>query len=147
MNRLYILLFLLGSLNLNGQIINGVWQKYTSIVGSTYKETYEFNEDNTFKFSPSGFDGLTRILSFGGTFFIEKDTIYFTIRYIEECDGGNIIRSSITTLNNSWEIMDCICKKKEIIENNIWPVPYKLSNNNNQKTLSIGTDIYYLIKE
>lgn len=147
MNRLYILLLFLGSLNLNGQIINGVWQKYTSIVGSTYNENYEFNEDNTFKFSPSGFDGLTRILSFGGTFFIEKDTIYFTIRYIEECSGGEIIRSSITTLNNSWEILDCVYERKEIIENNIWPVQYKLLINNSQSTLLIGSDIYYLVKE
>lgn len=147
MKRICILLFFLGSLNLNGQIINGVWQKHTSIVGSTYNENYEFNEDNTFKFSPSGFDGLTRILSFGGTFFIDKDTIFLTIRFIEECNGGEIIRSSITTLNNSWEILDCIYEKKEITENNIWPVPYKLLLNDEQKALLIGTDTYYLVKQ
>jgi len=88
----------------NSQTLVGIWQKDTSEVNSAYTDTYQFFSDSSFKFNVSQYDYLNRIRSICGKYKVINDSIYFTIEYTIEILGGNIERSHITSINDSWEI-------------------------------------------
>lgn len=150
MKYVYLFSLLLFSTYIKAQNIEGVWQINSYIVGSTLDQYYQFNNDENFRFHPSGFDGLNRILSIGGKYQIEKDSIYFLVEFIEECIGGTIERSTITTHNNSWAINNDDCKivKTFFDVKKKWSVPFKFNvNQEGHKIIVIGDNIYFWVKE
>ncbi|MBC7523035.1 MAG: hypothetical protein H7239_01140 [Flavobacterium sp.] len=84
--------------------IKGTWQVGTNEVSSAYHDTYAFIENNKFEFTPTGYNGLNRIIKISGTYKIEDNQIIFNVQTITELIGGKIERSMITTLSDSWAI-------------------------------------------
>lgn len=142
---LFLLIFQFATM---AQNIEGVWQINNSIVGSTLDQCYQFDKNKEFKFHPSGFDGLNRIITIGGKYEILNDSICFLVEYTEECIGGSIERSFITTMNNSWAISDdCEIKKTFFEAEKEWIAPFKLNFEENNKSIQIGDNIYFLTQE
>ena len=133
-----------------GQNIEGIWQKDSPIVGSGYGQYYKFINKGEFEYHASGYDGLARIRTIGGKYQIKKDSIYFTVEYMDECLGGNTIeRSWITTLNDTWEIVDCESKRTYFEEKTTWAAGFKY-NSSDTKNKFIEIDDwnkYYLVQE
>jgi heat shock protein HslJ len=84
--------------------LQGTWQEVNSEVSSNYHDTYTFFQNNKFEFTPTGYNGLNRIIKISGTYKIEENQIKFNVQKITELVGGKIERSRITTLSNSWAI-------------------------------------------
>jgi hypothetical protein len=102
--------------------ITGTWQFKTSSIGSGYLDNYKFDSNQqTFEFNTNEYNGLNRILSIGGKYEIQGDTILFYVQYTLEYVGGYPGRSKTTTLSDSWELIDGKIeindiKNREIIE-------------------------------
>jgi hypothetical protein len=100
------------------QDLIGIWQEKTIEVSSGYLGTYQFFSDNSFKYNTNQYDGLRRVISIGGEYKVNNDTIILDVRYSLELFGGNISRSEINTENNSWTI-DNADMRKNILNKSI----------------------------
>ena len=110
--RLLIACLLLNIINTNCQTFEskksntliGIWQAGTNEISSAYLDTYTFNENNKFEFKPNEYNGLNRIIKISGTYRIQNSEIIFHTETITELTGGEIERSTTTTLSDSWSI-------------------------------------------
>lgn len=84
----------------------GIWQVRDYLQSSGWPDVYQFFPDGQFMFKPTQYNGLNRILTIGGAYRIEGDTLYLTVKYTDEAIGGELTRSTITTLSDSWELND-----------------------------------------
>jgi len=115
MKKILLLIFVINIPN-HCQIIKeksliGIWQANTKIISSGYQDTYQFFSNGDFIFHTNQNDGLQRVVEIKGSYNLIKDTIYLEIKSTLEKIGGKIVRSDITTLSDSWEIIDCHIKE------------------------------------
>jgi hypothetical protein len=87
----------------NSELI-GIWQADNNDEGSGWSDVYRFFNDGKFIFNPSQYDGLKRIIAINGTYRIKDNILYLNITSTTEMFGGNIVRSTLTTLSDSLEI-------------------------------------------
>jgi hypothetical protein len=109
----YSLTFILLTLSflLRSQNVVGIWQLDTKVLAAGYLDSYQFFRDSSFVYHPSQFDALTRIISIGGKYNIQKDSLIFFVEYIIEITGGQIIRSVMYSDNDSWSIENGVINK------------------------------------
>lgn len=88
------------------QNLIGTWQEGTAEVADGYLNTYHFFPDGTFHYNTTGYDELRRILTIGGKYKIKDKKLILIIEYTIELLGGGIERSRISTLSDSWSILD-----------------------------------------
>ncbi|WP_151088176.1 lipocalin-like domain-containing protein [Hymenobacter baengnokdamensis] len=98
------------------QNIVGFWQASDTTISSNYQQHYVFSADKKFTYTPSGYDGLQRVLKIGGHYKLLGNTLYLTPEYTTELKGGVLERSHITTLNDSWSIASGQAKTYKIVE-------------------------------
>ncbi len=121
--------------------LNGTWQVKTLNQGSALLDSYTFNTtDSTFQFKPNEYNGLNRILNFGGHFETKKDTLSFIIEYTTEYIKGIPIRSRTTTLSDTWELIDGRVVKQDLSEKNVEKVYYRLGFDETTKSNFIQID-------
>lgn len=108
--RTTIILFLtyISFIPLYGQItaknILGTWQLGSAELAAGYLDHYTFFSDGTFLFGTNEFFGLRRVLSFGGTYKIQNDSILaLFITHSNEIRGGHIERDECIG-GNGWII-------------------------------------------
>lgn len=82
----------------------GIWQADNNKESAAWDDVYRFFEDGKFIYNPSQYDGLKRILVITGKYRIVENSLHLKIDSTTEIVGGYLIRSTITTLSDSWEI-------------------------------------------
>ncbi|MHC1704992.1 MAG: hypothetical protein AB9846_14085 [Tenuifilaceae bacterium] len=92
----------------------GLWQSKTEKIGSAYLDNYSFFSNDRFIFRPTTFDGLRGIIEIKGSFKINDLTIIFLPDSITEITGTEIERSRISTLSDSWSLLDSKLIKSRI---------------------------------
>ena len=118
----------------------GFWQENTLDVSSAYLGGYYFCNDS-FEYRVNEYDELNPIRCFGGTYKIFGDSIQFKVLYMKILSKGSIIRSQITSYNDSWEYTG-----KEF--NTVWfdnPTINAAEIKLNVDTLQIDGNAYYHI--
>lgn len=81
------------------------WQLNQAVLTSMNLDMYEFREDSIFLFKPDSYDGLNRIIEIEGRYSIKGDSITLIPVFTKELFGGYPVRSEITTLSDTWEIL------------------------------------------
>lgn len=125
--RFLSVIFILFSLSLYGQNclqedihkpseLIGIWQADNNEDGSAWPDVYRFFDNKKFIFNPNQYDGLKRIFAINGTYRIVENKLYLKVISTTEIEGGHIVRSTITTLSDSWEIVGG--KEKEVKQRN-----------------------------
>ncbi|MGC3946373.1 MAG: hypothetical protein QM762_17945 [Chryseolinea sp.] len=109
-NKIFILLLLL-TVNCSAQTsesksIVGVWQADSHLESSAWPDTYQFFADGRFVFNFSQYDGAKRILRILGTYTFKERKIKLFVATTVEAVGGHLTRSTITSLSDSWELVD-----------------------------------------
>ncbi len=92
----------------------GLWQSKTEKIGSTYLDNYSFFSNDRFIFRPTTYDGLRGIIEIKGSYKINDLTIIFLPDSITELKGTEIERSRISTLSDSWSLLDTKLIKSRI---------------------------------
>ena len=148
MNKIYIIsIFLFGLLsvvkaqkNENDWII-ARWQLGQAELTSMNLDMYEFHRDSIFLFMPNSYNGLNRIIEIEGRYSITGDSIIFIPMFTKEVFGGHPVRSEITTLSDTWEILGG--KIKRIKCSKITPQKAYIHCNPDEKTFLLDTQKYY----
>ncbi|MBN1111408.1 MAG: hypothetical protein JXA53_00655 [Bacteroidales bacterium] len=123
------------------RVLTGTWQEQTNKTSSAFLDRYYFNNaDSTFEFFPTEYNGLNRVLSFGGKFRLEKDTIFFNVTFIREYIGGYPTRSRITTMSDKWELTEGVINLKKLEGIKEESVVFKIGYDNGKKTDYISID-------
>lgn len=128
--------------------IKGTWQLGTNEVSSASYDTYTFIQNNKFEFTPSGYNGLNRIIKITGTYKIEDNLILFKVLIIMELVGGKIERSMTTTLSDSWAIDGgkLITKKVNVAEQKA-TFNFCKPEDDNQNCIEIDNRRYFKVTE
>src|SRR4051812_46616697 len=96
----------------------GKWQAESAKLTSMNFDTYSFTSKGKFVFEPNSYNGLNRIISINGSYRVKGDTLLLTPENTKEVIGGFFVRSTSTTLSDTWEIVQgktkvVPCKKTE----------------------------------
>lgn len=121
--------------------IIGRWQLDQAELTSMNFDMYEFQKDNIFLFLPDSYNGLNRIIEIEGTYLVNGDSITLTPSYMKEVFGGYPVRSEVTTLSDTWEILGG--KIKRIKCKKIAPQKAYIHYNSDEKVLLLDTKKYY----
>jgi hypothetical protein len=149
MKKTILITFLLTLLNLvfcqSDLKISGKWQAETAQITSMHFDTYNFSKNGSFNFSPNAYNGLNRIISIIGKYEIKADTLILIPEYTSEILGGYFVRSEVTTLSDTWEIIGghlktIPCKIKKL-QTAIFRMDPK------EKTIKIDNIKYFLLDE
>lgn len=149
-NRYTLLILILLFRNfIFGQVLEknivGIWQADSSEVTSMYHDTYQFYKNGNFEFKPDGYNGLNRVLSINGRYELKKDTVLLYIKSTKEIVGGYPNRSEITTLSDTWEIINGKIKTFTFKKNILQKV--KINKCSDEKCILIDDRKFYLIEE
>jgi hypothetical protein len=152
MKKILLLVLLINLLNysqtLKKENIVGIWQANTNIIGSGYQETYQFFINGNFIFHTNQNDGLQRILEIKGSYILVADTIYLKVKSTIEKIGGKICRSEITTLSDSWEIIDCQLKEINQSSYEVQNIIYEPCKDKSENCLILDkSNAYYRINK
>ena len=102
------------NLKIEKEFLIGIWQSNSNEESAAWLDSYTFFQNNNFIFRPSQYDGLKRIVAIIGKFSIKGDSIYFKADSVTESFGGNLQRSNLETLNDSWTLEDATYKTLKI---------------------------------
>lgn len=122
----------------------GRWQIDQAELTSMNFDMYNFHKDGTFVFAPNAYNGLNRIIEVRGIYLLQGDTILLTPKFTKEVFGGYLVRSEITTLSDTWEIIEGKIKQvrcKKIITQKAF-----IHYNPNEKALQLDNYKYYKIE-
>lgn len=111
--------------------IVGLWQQKDSIVSSMYYDTYQFHSNGTFIFKPNEYNGLNRILSINGTYKLKNGKLILVPYSIKELTGGYPIRSEMTTLSDTWEMIDSKIIIRKFKKRKLQIATFKIIKNGN----------------
>ena len=151
MIKKYIIsIFLFGLLGVAKAQINGNnwiiarWQLDQAELTSMNFDMYEFQKDSIFLFKPNSYNGLNRIIEIEGKYLLKGDSIILTPKCTKEVVGGFPVRSEITTLSDTWEILGGQIKQVKCKKS----VPQKayIHYNAVEKMLLLDAQKYYKIE-
>ena len=131
--------------HVQGQNIVGTWQANDTLVTSNYREHYVFSIGNKFAYNTSGYDGLQRILTIGGHYRIAGSVLFLTPEYTVENRAGTVERSHVTTLNDSWAIMEGPLKTYKISAPVRQSVQFRLVKRKKGLCLLLDSTPYYRV--
>lgn len=100
---LIIIFHLSNTLFAQGNLI-GVWQENLPNISSAYLQTYQFFPDGTFIYNTNQYDGLRKLISFGGDYKVNDNKINFTVKFIVEEFGGDLQRDEASTGSGLWTL-------------------------------------------
>jgi hypothetical protein len=109
-----IIFFMISFSWVYAQQLVGIWQAKSKEITSAYFETYQFFKNATFKYNTNQYDGMRRVISIEGDYYLKKDTLYLTPKVSNEIEGGTFGRSELSTLNDSWEIINGKLTSKKV---------------------------------
>jgi hypothetical protein len=84
----------------------GVWQAEAYDESAAWPDAYQFFPDKKFVFNFSQYDGSKRILRINGTYRIENGSLLLQVESTLEAIGGYLTRGTLTSLSDSWELVD-----------------------------------------
>lgn len=124
-------------------IIIGVWQA-SPAVGSGYADKYHFFEDMTFRFDYSQFNGEKRDISLYGTWELENNWLYITVKSKKTKVGGDFVKSigSISSnymLKNSEIVVEDLERELKII----YPLEEVIESVDSPLYMTIGNVEYW----
>lgn len=152
----------------HAQDIEGYWQ-LNSPLFANFQAGYDFYENNRFEYRPGIYNGLCRIFAISGKYEIKGDSIYFTVLYMSECEGGTIKRRSTTTnkssemelywisseesdhrpipsTSNSWELTNYKTQRKTLEKPETWSASFRYyKDKSGQEIIEIDKDKFYYI--
>lgn len=151
MNKKHIILiFLFGLLGVvkaqkieNNWII-ARWQLNQATLTSMNLDMYEFHRDSIFLFMPDSYNGLNRIIEIEGRYSLKGDSITLIPMFTKEVFGGYPVRSEITTLSDTWEILGG--KIKRVKCKKITAQKAYIHYNPEEKALLIDNYKYYKVE-
>jgi hypothetical protein len=123
--------------------IMGKWQMESTEMADGFYYTYSFLRGNTFVFGNDENEGLNRIISITGTYYLRKDSLIIYVKSEYDLVGGTP-QMSEKTAGSGWEIKGGKIQEKEIPIVKQYALPVKkCADRDGKKCLEINSMSYY----
>jgi len=121
----------------------GKWQMESTEMADGYYYTYSFVRGNVFVFGNDENEGLNRIISLTGTYYLKKDTLIIYVKEEYDLVGGTP-QMSEKQAGSGWEIKGGKVVLKELPEIKEYNLPIKpCETKDGKKCIEINSMSYY----
>ena len=129
------------------QNITGRWQAGSPFVSAAYNENYQFFSDGTFYYNTPDDDGLTRVLTIGGKYNINKNNLILVPEFYIELYDGKLTMSGELLDNNNWAFDGQKTRKINLDQHLNHTIKYKLYALKGTKVLELNIEKFYRITD
>ena len=132
--------------SLENKDIMGKWQMESTEVADGYYYTYSFLRGNIFVFGNDENEGLNRIISLTGTYYLKKDTLIIYVKQEYDLVGGTP-QMSEKLAGSGWEIKGgkIVTKDLPVIKQYYLPIK-PCAEKDGKKCLEINSMSYYKLE-
>ncbi|MFI5195999.1 MAG: hypothetical protein ACHQD8_02825 [Chitinophagales bacterium] len=134
------------SFSLDNKDIIGKWQMESTEIADGYYYTYSFLRGNIFVFGNDENEGLNRIISLSGTYYLKKDTLIIYVKEEHDLVGGTP-QMSEKLAGSGWEIKGgkIVTKDLPVIKQYYLPIK-PCTEKDGKKCIEINSMSYYKLE-
>jgi len=122
----------------------GKWQMESTEMADGFYYTYAFSRGNIFVFGNDENEGLNRIISISGTFYLFKDTIAIYVKQEKDLVGGTPQLTTEKLAGSGWEIKGGKTVVNDLPVVKTYKLPIKRCPvKDNKKCIEINSMSYY----